>query len=129
MPSGDGDVAVYRFGVRVSLQTQEAEMPDSRHEMVGPESEPDASTPVDPSSSGSVEAGAPRGDQLERWAQLLADGEVTWPTDIAEPWATELTGMVRRKLRTRLIKQIARLIAGHMTGDRRQEMPYEQDKI
>lgn len=53
---------------------------------------------------------------LERWAQLIADGEVSFPGDLAPEQAQRLQRIVRERMRRRLIRFIARRIAKEIAG-------------
>ena len=55
--------------------------------------------------------------QMERWARLLADGEVEFPEALSAQQAEALLTEVRRLRRTRLIRFIARQIARHIKRD------------
>ena len=54
---------------------------------------------------------------FERLADLVANGEVAWPTDLPEQQATDLTRMVRDRLRSRLVRITSRLVAAELTQD------------
>ncbi len=55
--------------------------------------------------------------QLDRWAQLLADGEVEFPDDLPAGQAERLLALVRRRRRNRLVTLIARQIARQIGRD------------
>ncbi len=82
-------------------------MPASTHNSIGQDR--DAAEP----NTAAPEACTPTAD-VGRLAPLVADGEVDWPDDLPEQQAAELTAMVRRRRRSRLIKLIARLIAAQI---------------
>ncbi len=54
---------------------------------------------------------------FERWARLIADGEVPLPDGLSSDDADELTARVRTRRRDRLLKIIAELIAGDIARD------------
>lgn len=56
-------------------------------------------------------------EQMERWARLLADGEVEFPEALPAHQAEVLLAEVRRLRRKRLIRFIARQIARHIKRD------------
>ena len=56
-------------------------------------------------------------EQMERWAQLLADGEVEFPEALPAHQAEALVAEVRRLRRKSLIRFIARQIARHIKRD------------
>lgn len=57
-----------------------------------------------------------RSVDLERWAQLIADGEVSFPGDLAPERAEILRRKVRECMRRRLMRFIARRIAKEIAG-------------
>lgn len=59
--------------------------------------------------------------QLERFAELIAEGQMAWPADLPQPQQEELTARVRQKLRSDLMQFIARLIAAEFFQERSSE--------
>jgi hypothetical protein len=55
-------------------------------------------------------------DQIARWADRIADGRDEFPTDLPEPDRSTLAEAVRVRLRDRLIRLVARAIAGRLAG-------------
>lgn len=55
--------------------------------------------------------------QLQRWAQLVADGDAEFPDSMPGPQAERLLAEVRRRRRDRLIKLFARQIAQSVRRD------------
>ena len=64
----------------------------------------DAVTPLEPPDP-------PTTERLDRLADLVADGEVDFPAGLGPADAARLTVLVRRRLRDRLVRYIARQIA------------------
>ena len=62
---------------------------------------------------------------LQRLAELLANDEISWPSDLSAQQAEQLTQAVRHRRRSRLITIISRQIANDLTRDQRQETPYD----
>jgi hypothetical protein len=56
-------------------------------------------------------------DQLERWAQLIADGRGEFPTGLATHDHDPLLAAVRRRLRDRMVRHTARAIAARLRHD------------
>jgi hypothetical protein len=59
-------------------------------------------------------------DQLDRWADLIADGRGEFPTELDPPHRDRLLVAVRCRLRDRLVRYIARAIAARL---RREDGP------
>jgi hypothetical protein len=55
-------------------------------------------------------------DQIARWADRIADGRDEFPADLPEPDRSTLAEAVRVRLRDRLIRLVARAIAGRVAG-------------
>lgn len=55
-------------------------------------------------------------EQVQRWAELIADGRDVFPADLPLPDRDRLLMEVRRRRRDRLVLHIARVIA-HDLGD------------
>jgi hypothetical protein len=55
-------------------------------------------------------------DQIARWADRIADGRDEFPADLADPDRSVLAAAVRARLRDRLVRLVARAIAGRMAG-------------
>jgi hypothetical protein len=55
-------------------------------------------------------------DQIARWADRIADGRDEFPADLGEPDRSALAEAVRARLRDRLVRLVARAIAGQMAG-------------
>jgi hypothetical protein len=55
-------------------------------------------------------------DQIARWADRIADGRDEFPADLAEPDRSALADAVRLRLRDRLVRLVARAIAGRVAG-------------
>lgn len=53
-------------------------------------------------------------EQLERWAQLLADGELDFPPDLPAAQVEQLVALVQCRRRQRLIRWLASEIARHL---------------
>lgn len=53
-------------------------------------------------------------DQVERWAALIADGRDEAPQDLVEVDRERLHAEVRRQLRDRMVRLVARAIATQM---------------
>ncbi len=53
-------------------------------------------------------------DQIARWAERIADGRDEFPADVADPDRSALADAVRSRLRDRLIRHVARAIAGRL---------------
>ena len=68
------------------------------------------------------------GDQLGRWAELIAEGRAEFPADLLLPDHGRLEGIVRRRLRDRLVRWIARGVAARIraTGALLKENPDER---
>lgn len=54
--------------------------------------------------------------ELERWAQLLADGGAPWPADLPPATAERLVARVNQLRRRRLVKLIANAIANDISS-------------
>jgi hypothetical protein len=54
--------------------------------------------------------------QLQRWAELIADGREQFPTSLPPPDRDRLLAAVRRRRRDRLVQHIARAIALDLRG-------------
>src|SRR5438874_796859 len=54
------------------------------------------------------------GDQLDRWADLIAEGRGEFPTDLAPSERDRLLVAVRRRLRDRLVRHTARAVAARL---------------
>jgi hypothetical protein len=65
-----------------------------------------------------LEAGEPRltPEQIERWAELIADGSDAFPADLPPPDQDRLLSAVQRRRRDRLVLHIARAIAHDLGG-------------
>jgi hypothetical protein len=57
-------------------------------------------------------------NHIERWAELIANGESHFPTDLSTENLLKLAVSVARRRRTQLVKYIARAIAQDIHGDR-----------
>jgi len=55
-------------------------------------------------------------EQIARWADRIADGRDEFPADLAEPDRSALAEAVRARLRDRLVRLVARAIAGRMAA-------------
>ena len=55
-------------------------------------------------------------EQVQRWAELIADGRDSFPADLAPPDRDRLLAEVRRRRRDRLVLHIARAIACDLRG-------------
>jgi hypothetical protein len=55
-------------------------------------------------------------DQIARWADRIADGRDEFPTALTEPDRSVLAEAVRTRLRDRLVRLVARAIAGRVAG-------------
>src|SRR5688500_4980338 len=75
---------------------------------------PDERPPA--AGSGQPTRPALTGDQVERWAGLIASGESEFPHDLAFADEARLFDAVRRLRRARLITYIARQIASDVRG-------------
>lgn len=53
-------------------------------------------------------------DQIARWADRIADGRDEFPADLGEPDRSALADAVRVRLRDRLVRLVARAIAGRL---------------
>jgi hypothetical protein len=53
-------------------------------------------------------------EQIERWAELIADGRDTFPEGLAAPDHERLLAAVRERLSGRLVRLIARAIADRL---------------
>ena len=82
-------------------------MPRNNHPRIKPTTLNDAAEP--PSSAAFVEELST--DQLTRWADLIANGEVGFPANLPAGQLRELIAEVRQLRRNRLIDYIARAIA------------------
>src|SRR2546423_12142974 len=54
------------------------------------------------------------GDQVDRWADLIADGRDGFPDGLPAPDHERLLAAVRQRLRGRLVRLIARAIAARL---------------
>jgi hypothetical protein len=68
-----------------------------------------APSPSSPSSALTAE-------QVQRWAELIADGSAQFPADLAPPDRDRLLAEVSRRRRDRLIQHIARAVALDLRG-------------
>ena len=84
-------------------------MPASGNQPDGPELEPCDSRPIDIDWTPT---------DFERWAGLIAEGEIPWPKDLSSDATCELTARVRTKRWDRLTRIIAELIAADIARDR-----------
>jgi hypothetical protein len=69
---------------------------------------------VPPRTSPASAAGSLADDQIDRWADLIADGRDAFPEGLPEPDHERLLAAVRRRLRDRLVRLIARAIAARL---------------
>ena len=53
-------------------------------------------------------------DQVDRWADLIADGKHDFPADVSPVDRNRLADVVRERLRRRLVQLIARAIAARL---------------
>jgi len=53
-------------------------------------------------------------EQIARWAERIADGRDEFPADLGEPDRSVLADAVRVRLRDRLVRHVARAIAGRL---------------
>lgn len=53
---------------------------------------------------------------LVRTAELVAKGEVAFPSDLSEQESKKLTSLVREQLRERMVRHIARQIVAEILG-------------
>ena len=60
-------------------------------------------------------------DALTRCAQLIADGEIEWPSEVFDEQDGELLALVRRYRRSRLVKFLASQIAADIARERRSD--------
>ena len=56
-------------------------------------------------------------EQIERWAERIADGRDKFPEELSGSNRDRLSSEVRRRLRNRLIHLIARAIAANLRRD------------
>jgi hypothetical protein len=68
------------------------------------------STSQKPPSFDSV-SGTLKQDQIQRWAELIADGRGEFPTELPPTDQNRLAAEVRTLLRNRLVRLIARAVA------------------
>lgn len=61
-------------------------------------------------------------EQLALWADRIADGRDEFPSALAKSDSTQLSEFVRERLRSRLIRHIARAIADRL-GQETKESP------
>ena len=59
------------------------------------------------------------GEQIDRLADLIAEGRAELPDDLPGPDLRRLTAAVRRRLRDRLVRLIARAVACRLHGQGR----------
>jgi hypothetical protein len=52
--------------------------------------------------------------QLDRWADLIADGRGTLPDDLPSPERARLLAAVRQRLRGRMLQLVARAVAARL---------------
>lgn len=91
-------------------------MPRGKSESATPLPETKASPSETPSNRhGSTRM--PATCPLERYAQLVADGEVPFPSDLPAAQAAQLEVLVRALLRERLVTYIARQIAWELANE------------
>ncbi len=74
--------------------------------------EPTARTPDNPAIPASLDH-----DQLQRWAQMIADGRSEFPNGLAALDHDHLLAAVRQRLRDRMVRHIARAIAARLRDD------------
>ena len=55
---------------------------------------------------------------LGRLADLVIQGDIGWPSDLSEARAAELTAVIRRRLRSRLVRLVGRQVAAELARDR-----------
>jgi hypothetical protein len=55
-------------------------------------------------------------DQIARWSERITDGRDEFPADLGEPDRTALAEAIRVRLRDRLVRLVARAIAGRVAG-------------
>lgn len=95
-------------------------MPDSQPPSTGKASSTTASTPrISP-------------EALDKCAQLIAVGEVEWPTDLSAEQQRELQALVRRFRRAKLVKFIASQIAADIAREReaeRKRIDHDHDNL
>jgi hypothetical protein len=60
-------------------------------------------------------------EELQRWADLVASGEVTFPENLSPGGCKQLAEEVRRRRRSRLVKFVARAIAEDIRRSRGQQ--------
>src|SRR5205823_14082846 len=74
--------------------------------------------------------GPPGPDQVARWAELIADGRDEFPADLDQLDRTALLAAVRRRLRERLIRLVARAVAARIYREARAglEVPTDGSK-
>jgi hypothetical protein len=105
-----------RFAIGVRLPPREPNAMDRQlPPTTGPEKRPDdptARTSDDPAIPARLDH-----DQLDRWAQLIADGRGEFPTGLAPLHHGHLLAAVRQRLRDRMVRHIARAIAARLRDD------------
>ena len=57
-------------------------------------------------------------DQIARWTDRIADGQDEFPADLSDPDRSVLAEAVRRGLRDRLLRHVARAVACQLAGER-----------
>ncbi|MCA9207945.1 MAG: hypothetical protein KDA55_06295 [Planctomycetales bacterium] len=67
-------------------------------------------------------------EQMERWAQLLADGDVEFPPDLLESQVAALVNQVQLRRRRRLIQWLAREIARYLQRENASAKPSKEYK-
>lgn len=68
-------------------------------------------SPRNPTSPPAAPTGGLSGDQVARWADLIADGRGDLSDDLSSEDRQRLLAAVRQRLRDRLVRLIARAIA------------------
>lgn len=74
--------------------------------------EPTARTPDSPAIPTSLDH-----TQLQRWAQMIAEGRGEFPTGLAALDHDQLLAAVRQRLRDRMVRHIARAIAASLRDE------------
>ncbi len=92
-----------------------------------PDSEKAASCPTDTPPANGEELRL-TDEQIERWAHLLADGEVEFPPDLHESQVADLVNKVQLRRRRRLIQWLAREIARYLQRENASAKPSKEYK-
>jgi hypothetical protein len=87
-----------------------------RHQCFRTNPVPAGQEPTDPNAPLFAAPGGLTAEQVERWAALIADGRVTVPDELPSPDRERLLAAVRERLRVRLVRHIARVIALDLRG-------------